>query len=308
MEGPQEPGASLGARRAGRSCILLERVPEAVAFVGVEIGVEHVSAVEVDLAGHVVRSGEEPFDGPGTPPGRAVRRALDLAFGATPPERLRACEGLGLATPSQVGPGGVVRVAPLLGWTNLDLLALLRETAPPHPSLMVENDADALAIGATCGRGAARAGVTLALNLGTGVGGILIDGRLFRGARGLAGEVGHPRTGVDGPASAVTLEERLGLGGILAELRAGARGVGDDGSRLARFLRDVRDREPGAVEITERWARSLAFGIAQAARHRPGPGDPRRLACRALPARGGAGSRAPPPPPGAELTRALDPR
>ena len=49
--------------RAGRPGILLELNPEAACFLGAEIGVEHISTVQIDLAGNIVRSSVEPFDG-----------------------------------------------------------------------------------------------------------------------------------------------------------------------------------------------------------------------------------------------------
>jgi glucokinase len=64
----------------------------------------------------------------------------------------------------------------------------------------VDNDAN-LALLAEHGRGAARgAGNALMLTLGTGIGGgVVIDGRLYRGSRGAAGELGHMIVWADGP-------------------------------------------------------------------------------------------------------------
>ena len=260
----EEPAEDLpGRRRAGRPGILLELVPEAVLFVGLEIGVEHVSVVELDLGAAVVRSVQRSFDGPATPVQEAVRGALGLAFDGMPPDRLRLCEGLGLATPSQMDRNGVVRVAPLLGWANVDLIELVRQALPAPVPVMVENDANALAIGATYGQRVARTGVTLVLNMETGVGGgILIEGSLFRGANGLAGEIGHLRLDL-GAEGAASVEERIGLERILAEYAERCR---LPQPRLADLLRDVRDREPGAVAVAEGWARTLAYALVQACR------------------------------------------
>lgn len=253
-----------GMRRAGRPGILLELVPEAVVFLGVEIGVEHVSVVELDLGARVARSAQEPFDGPGTPVAAAVGRAMALAFDGMPPERLRRCEGLGLASPSQMDRQGGVRLAPLLGWREVELAGLVRAALPVPLPVMVENDANALAIGATYGRGSARTGVTLVLNMETGVGGgILVDGQLFRGANGLAGEIGHLPLGLGGADAGVTVEQRIGLERILADY--GKKGRLSQ-PRLPDLLRNVRDREPSAVAVAEAWARTLAYALVQAGR------------------------------------------
>ena len=85
-----------------------------------------------------------------------------------------------------------MRVAPLLRWRDVDVPAIVRGVLPLPLPVLVENDANAFAIGATYGRDEAQSGVTLFLVLESGVGGgIVIDGALFRGAHGLAGEIGH---------------------------------------------------------------------------------------------------------------------
>ncbi|OWK21755.1 hypothetical protein AJ88_11475 [Mesorhizobium amorphae CCBAU 01583] len=87
---------------------------------------------------------------------------------------------------------GLVRLAPLLGWRNVHLAELVRDVLPLRVPVLAENDANAFAIGATYGRSEAHSGVTLFLVMESGVGGgIIIDGNLFRGANGLAGEIGH---------------------------------------------------------------------------------------------------------------------
>jgi hypothetical protein len=58
---------------AGRPGIMLELVPEAVFFIGVEIGVEHISTVEIDLATSITSTRTEPFEGASTDVGAAVR-------------------------------------------------------------------------------------------------------------------------------------------------------------------------------------------------------------------------------------------
>jgi len=256
-----EDNAKHGSGKAGRPGILLELVPDAVSFLGIEIGVEHISAVELDLAGRVTRSRQEPFDGRATGVELALARALHLAMETMPPERLARCEGVGIATPSQMDRAGMIRLAPLMGWRDVDMAALARKMLPQDMAVMVENDANAFAIGVTYGRRNARNGVTLLVNIESGVGGgILIDGQLFRGATGLAGEIGHLRMAQDDPE---TLEQRIGLARLLAQYR---QRTGRAEAALPDLLRDVRDREPQAVAIAEDWARALAFALSQVCR------------------------------------------
>ncbi len=143
------------------------------------------------------------------------------------------------------------------------MLAIVRRALPVPVPVIVENDANAFAIGATYGRGELAPGVTLFIVLESGVGGgVVIDGALFRGAHGLAGEIGHlPVPTPDGRERA--LEELIGLEHVLAAYAA-RRAV--DRPALADFIADVRDREPAAVAVAEDWARALAHALVQVCR------------------------------------------
>jgi len=248
---------------AGRPGIMLELVPEAVFFVGVEIGVEHISTVEIDLGTNIISTSVEPFDGASAGVAKAVERAVQMAFEAIPASRRDRCEGLGIATPAQMDKHGFVRLAPLLGWENVALVERVRDILPISIPVVAENDANAFAIGATYGRNELHAGVTLFLVMESGVGGgIIVNGSLFRGANGLAGEIGHLRIdGVSQPDR--NLEQVLGLENIMQGYRSIA---GKAEPTFQTFLADVRDRVPGAVTIAEEWARALAIGLIQACR------------------------------------------
>ena len=244
-----ETAASAPTPGPGRPGILLDLVPEAMCFLGLELGVEHLSVVELDLSARVLRAETQAFDGATASVSLALAHALQMAGR---PARLA---GLGIAVPAQMDGAGGLRLAPLLGWRDLDLASLARQvgTLPESLPLRAENDANAFALGVTWGRRMAAPGVTLLVNMETGVGGgILIDGRLFRGGGGLAGEIGHMQMSPGGPA----VEERLGLGRL----------VRDYGAPLASFLAAVAEREPRAVMIAEDWAQTLAFALTQTCR------------------------------------------
>ena len=247
--------------RAGRPGILLELIPEAVCFLGAEIGVEHISTVQIDLAGNIVRSAVEAFDGRSVSVEEAVARAVEQAFRDLPEESRERCEGFGLSSPSQMSGDGVVRLAPLLGWRNVNLADLVRVVLPANIPVMAENDANAFAIGTTYRLQGAPSGVMLFLVIESGVGGgIVIDGKLFRGGHGLAGEIGHV---IASTGEGRTLEQAIGLEWVLGQYRALA---GHANGRLDEFLQDVRDRAPGPVAIADEWARVLAYALVQASR------------------------------------------
>lgn len=252
-----EPG------RVGRPGIRFELVPDAVFFLGIEIGVEHVTTVAIDLDARVVAHRVEPFDGSGVPAEAALEAAVAIALDTLGPGRLARCEGVGVSVPAQMDRDGFVRIAPLLGWHGVDLPGALRRLLPAALPVLVENDGNAFALGATYGPLEPRHGVTLFVVLETGIGaGIAIDGVLVRGGHGLAGEIGHmlvPDTRAGGMRP---LEAVIGLEALLAAYAE---------ERLARpslaeFLARVRDREPAAVTVAEGWSRTLAFALVQVCR------------------------------------------
>jgi predicted NBD/HSP70 family sugar kinase len=111
--------------------------------------------------------------------------------------------GAALAVPGLVTPEGIVRVAPNLGWQDVDVLALLR--AMPGLAglpISVDNEANLAALG-ELRAGELRAGGSsptfLYVSGEVGIGaGIVLDGVLYRGGRGWSGEIGHVTVYPDG--------------------------------------------------------------------------------------------------------------
>ena len=142
----------------------------------------------------------------------------------------------------------------------------------------VDNDAN-LALLAESRAGAARgARHAVMLTLGTGIGGaLLLDGRLYRGSRGGAAELGHMVVDIDGPPCAGGCPNR----GCLESLASGT-AIGREGaaaaarapeSALGRALAEGReitgglvteighDGDPVAVEVLASVGRSLGAGL-----------------------------------------------
>jgi glucokinase len=118
--------------------------------------------------------------------------------------RARAADGGGRIGAAGVGAAGFVdadgarvRFAPHLSWRDEPLRDHLRDRL--GVPVLLDNDANATAwaehaFGAAQGRRH-----VVCLTLGTGIGGALIlDGRLFHGANGMAGEFGHQQVVPDG--------------------------------------------------------------------------------------------------------------
>lgn len=143
---------------------------------------------------------------------------------------------IGVGIPGIIAPGsGRVIHALNLDVAELDLAALLRaQYACP---VAVENDVKAATVGAAHLRHGARS--MAYLNLGTGVAaGILSEGRLWQGAHGAAGEIGHIAIDPQGP------ECSCGQRGCIEALCGGgpvARAWGRPGQWPIRDLFDAAD-------------------------------------------------------------------
>ncbi|MDX2192673.1 MAG: ROK family protein [Gemmatimonadales bacterium] len=99
--------------------------------------------------------------------------------------------GVGIGAPGPLDiERGVVLLSPNLGWTDMPLRAHIGDRLGLPAAL--DNDANCAVLGEAW-RGAARgAAHVVGITIGTGIGGGLVfDGRLYHGASGVAGEIGH---------------------------------------------------------------------------------------------------------------------
>lgn len=148
-------------------------------------------------------------------------------------------------------------------------------------AVVVDNDANVAALGeATYGasRGARHA---LQVTLGTGIGGgLIVDGEIYRGAHGFAGEIGHVTVDRDGPRCACgelghweAIASGSALGRMARELVASGRGQavldaagGDPGAVSGEDVAAAaRAGDPDALELVSRYADNVALGLANLA-------------------------------------------
>ena len=128
--------------------------------------------------------------------------AETLARFAAEIERLPRAErraiGVSCGGPLNAKTGTILSPPNLPGWDEIRVCAWLDEKFSGHSRLM--NDANACAL-AEWQQGAGRGVQSMMfLTMGTGMGGgLILDGRLYEGISGSAGEVGHVRLADDGP-------------------------------------------------------------------------------------------------------------
>lgn len=166
--------------------------------VGLDIGGTKTAAVVVDSSGVVTQELVLPTGyGADAVVQTAVAAVTELGrlTGQAPSD----FESIGIGIPGVVeADTGRVSHAVNLGLRGLELGARLE--AALGTRVFVENDVNAAAVAAFHRVGTPSSQSMAYLNLGTGLAaGLILDGRLWRGSRGTAGEVGHIPIDPNGP-------------------------------------------------------------------------------------------------------------
>ncbi len=194
--------------------------------VGVDVGGTLTKVVALTGGGSILREFELPTQG-GEGPQRFIER-LGSVLRLLASELGRSPAALGLALAGEVDSRrGILRYAPNLPkWNGFDFRRALRGRVGGR--VVVENDANMAVWGAYVRELKRKPKHVVGITLGTGVGGgLVIDGRLHRGATGSAGEFGHMRVNPRGRrcrcGSRGCLEAYLGAWALLADAKRALR-------------------------------------------------------------------------------------
>lgn len=183
----------LGPSTGGRAPRQLEFPADSGYILTADLGATSIDVAVADLSGNILTHWEEPAD-IADGPERILERVqvlFDDLLDAGPavPDRLW---GIGIGVPGPVDFGGGYVVAPPImpGWGDFPIRTTF--AARYDVPVWVDNDVNVMTLG-ELRAGAARGHRTVVfIKIGTGIGaGIVIDGRLHRGAQGSAGDVGH---------------------------------------------------------------------------------------------------------------------
>ena len=230
-----------------------------------DLGGTRIRAAVVAPDGRILSRAERRTPGAEGPDAviRACVEELRRAADAVDPATRRSIAGVGLASPGPLDPrSGILVEPPNFGPGFVDIP--FRDPIGDALGLpaALERDTNVAAL-AEMAFGAARGRLDfLYITISTGVGGsIVIDGRIYGGPDGVAGELGHVPVGIDGPV--------CGCGGV-AHVEAYASGAG-----IARIAADAIDRgtAPGLAARAARIApRHLeARDVAELADQGDGP-------------------------------------
>ncbi|CAO3425901.1 ROK family transcriptional regulator [Azospirillum endophyticum] len=178
--------------------------PEGAYSLGVKIGRRSVEAILINLLGEELGASRVRYDAPLPEPtiSTAIAQAAGLLAHLSPAARSRVV-GLGVAMPDEIHAWSAeLGLAPgaLDGWRDADIGgAFARETGLP---VTLYNDAAAACAAEMIAGHAITSRSALYIYLGTFIGGgVVIDGRLYRGEQGNAGAIGSMPTKPAGPGA-----------------------------------------------------------------------------------------------------------
>lgn len=240
-------------------------------LVGVDVGGSKIAILVVD--GELEVRGRLVVPTPvGAPESAAdhIATTVEAAL-ETAGESVDRVGAIGVGVPGRVDPlAGVVSLAVNLGWHRLPLRDQLeRRLGVP---CAIENDVRAAAAGILDRRLLGDIDDFVYLSVGTGISaGVVLGGRLHRGIRGLAGEVGHIVVDADGPVCSCGLRgclEMMASGPAIARLADDAIRTGRQSSLATRATITAADvysaagtGDAVAAEIVAAAGRALARAI-----------------------------------------------
>ena len=181
----------------GRPASIVSLNPTCGCVVGVDVG-EHLIQVALgDMNGEIVAESQTPTDAEqgGDVTCSNIVRAIEevLAFyDSAPPETVPPLRAITIGVPGTIDPisSKVVKAPMINGWSDFDLKAKLIDHLP-QTILRIENDINAAAIGEFAVGVAQNHHSFVFASMRRGIGaGIFIDGQLYRGNAGFAGELG----------------------------------------------------------------------------------------------------------------------
>ncbi len=177
---------------AGRPATWLEIDPKAGMIIGVQLGVDFVSVAVTDLLGKILWKRKEDTN-PAEDQNKMLDQTLRIVEEAMTVNKNEVSRflGLGLSTPGSVDLNeGTLIFAPNLHWQNVPFKRIFSEYT--KLDTFVENDANAAAVAEHLFGSARESGDFIFIFAGVGIGsGLFLDGHLYRGKNGFAGEIGH---------------------------------------------------------------------------------------------------------------------
>ncbi|WP_150136137.1 ROK family transcriptional regulator [Streptomyces hyaluromycini] len=237
-------GGPVDSPLGGRPSITLEFDDSHAVVLAADLETRHARAAVLSLTGELLAEHSGTLviqDGPDAVLAELGRWFAELLEKAG--HRATEVCGIGLAVPGPVDTdtGRVVQPPIMPGWDGYDIRgrlarAFTEHTGAPAVPVLVDNDANLLAYGEQR-TGYPDCSAFVLVKVSTGIGaGVVVDGAIYRGVDGGAGDIGHIRVGAEAQC-------RCGSYGCLAAVASGgavARRLAEAGVPAASGS-DVRD-------------------------------------------------------------------
>ncbi|MFJ9560912.1 ROK family protein [Streptomyces fuscichromogenes] len=237
-------GGPVDSPLGGRPSITLEFDDSHAVVLAADLETRHARAAVLSLTGELLAEHSGTLviqDGPDAVLGELGHWFAELLEKAG--HRATEVCGIGLAVPGPVDSdsGRVVQPPIMPGWDGYDIRgrlarAFTEHTGAPAVPVLVDNDANLLAYGEQR-TGYPDCSAFVLVKVSTGIGaGVVVDGSIYRGVDGGAGDIGHIRVGAEAQC-------RCGSYGCLAAVASGgavARRLAEAGVPAASGS-DVRD-------------------------------------------------------------------
>ncbi|MGY1620459.1 ROK family protein [Geodermatophilus sp. SYSU D00691] len=179
-----------GWSTGGRPPTILRFNSRAGCVLAVDLGVTSVDVAVTDLSAQILATAGHPIDiaeGPGPVLAEADRLAQKvLAEAGVTPDDVRAV-GVGVPGPVEFSTGRPSHPPIMPGWHDFPIPGAFGRYECP---VYVDNDVNVMALGEMGVAGSLQD--VLVVKVGTGIGcGVIVEGRVYRGAQGSAGDIGH---------------------------------------------------------------------------------------------------------------------
>jgi len=225
----------IGSSVGGRPPQLIRFQSKENYVIGIDLGATYIRSALSNLDGefifeiHVSTNLKKGFDGVMEQVGELIEKLSERAR-----QKSLTLWGIGIAVCGMVNKkSGIVEYSPIFGWKNVNLQEALAKYT--NLKIALGNVTHLIALGELLYGVGKDYKNFISINLGYGIGsGIIIDGKLFGGVDGIAGEIGH--IVVDKHSN------RQGLEGITGTLEAVASGYG-----LADIARERAGSDPESI-------------------------------------------------------------
>lgn len=242
----KETGDSSG----GRPPILLDLNPRGGFVIGIKLMEMQAVAALTDLNATVLEKIQTDIKS--KEPREVVEGLVQLVHdlikdGGIPQERLLGV-GIGLAGVVD-STRGILRKSPFLGWKDVPLRQLMQERL--NVPIFLDNDVNTLTLGEKWLDEGVHVDDFIVVTVGRGIGmGIVLNGQIFRGSAGGAGEFGHLVINPEGPlcdcGKRGCLESYLGEGALLKQAQ---QELGADIHTIEDLIRAAETGDERAVNI-----------------------------------------------------------